>query len=67
MICLLLGLIGAALQLNHWLLDISPFTHIPRLPGGPINATELIALTAIAALLAVAGLAGLRRRDIPVG
>ena len=66
-ICLLLGLIGAALQLNHWLLDISPFTHIPRLPGGPINATELIALTAIAALLAVAGLAGLRRRDIPVG
>jgi len=64
-ICLLVLLVGETLQLNHYLLDISPFTHIPHLPGGEVPATPLVALVAIAILLAVAGAAGLRRRDIP--
>jgi ABC-2 type transport system permease protein len=65
-LCLLFGLIGAALQLSHWLLDISPFTHIPKVPGGAISVTPLASLLAIAVALGVAGLAGLRHRDIPV-
>ena len=65
-VCLLVGLVGSALQLDQWLVDISPFTHIPHLPGGTPTATPLVALSAVAALLTVAGLAGLRRRDIPV-
>ena len=65
-VCLLIGLVGTAMQLNHWLLDVSPFTHIPRLPGGEFVAVPLISLLLIAAALAVAGLIGLRRRDIPV-
>jgi ABC-2 type transport system permease protein len=65
-LCLLFGLIGAALQLSHWLLDISPFTHIPTVPGGAISVTPLASLLAIAVALGVAGLAGLRHRDIPV-
>jgi ABC-2 type transport system permease protein len=65
-LCLLFGLVGAALQLSHWLLDISPFSHIPKVPGGPVSVTPLVSLLAIAVALAVAGLVGLRSRDIPV-
>lgn len=65
-ICLLVGLVGTALGLDQWALDISPFTHLPRLPGGAVSATPLAWLTVLAAVLVSAGLAGLRRRDIPV-
>ncbi|HET9895311.1 MAG TPA: ABC transporter permease [Streptosporangiaceae bacterium] len=57
-------LLGAVLQLSHWVLDLSPFTHSPKLPGGTVAAEPLVLLGVIAALLAVAGLAGLRRRDV---
>jgi len=53
-----------ALQLSHWVLDISPFTHAPRLPGGPVHAAPLLWLCGVALALSAAGLAGLRRRDI---
>jgi ABC-2 type transport system permease protein len=59
-----IDLFGPALQLSHWILDISPFTHAPRLPGGPVQAAPLAWLCAVALVLSVAGLAGLRRRDI---
>jgi ABC-2 type transport system permease protein len=59
-----LNLLGAGLQLSHWVLDISPFTHVPRLPGGTVSATPLLWLSGIALLLFAAGLAALRRRDI---
>jgi len=64
-LCLLIGLVGTAIQLNHWLLDLSPFTHIPHLPGGDVAALPVISLFGIAVVLGGAGLAGLRRRDIP--
>jgi hypothetical protein len=44
--------------------QISPFTHVPKLPGGTFSAVPLAWLAAVAVLLAAAGLAGLRRRDI---
>jgi ABC-2 type transport system permease protein len=49
---------------SHWILDISPFTHAPRLPGGPVSAEPLLVLCLVALTLAAAGLAALRRRDI---
>jgi ABC-2 type transport system permease protein len=64
-ICLLFGMVGAALQFDQWVLDISPFTHLPRLPGGEVSAAPLVWLSALAVALAVAGLAGFRRRDVP--
>jgi ABC-2 type transport system permease protein len=64
--CLLLGLVGAALQLDQRLMDLSPFTHIPKVPGAGVPTTPLVALAAVAAALAAAGLAALRRRNIPV-
>jgi ABC-2 type transport system permease protein len=63
-LAVVINIFGAALQLSHWVLDISPFTHAPRLPGGTVAATPLIWLCAIALVLVVAGLSGLRRRDI---
>ncbi len=65
-LCLLFGLVGVALQLSHWLLDISPFSHIPKVPGAALSVTPLVSLLAIAVALGVAGLIGLRHRDIPV-
>jgi ABC-2 type transport system permease protein len=59
-----LNIFGQALQLSHWVLDISPFTHLPRLPGVPVTATPLIWLCVIALALCAAGLAALRHRDI---
>jgi ABC-2 type transport system permease protein len=63
-VCLLLGQLGPVLQLPQWAMDISPFTHVPKLPGGAFSATPVIWLVVVAALFAVAGLAGFRRRDI---
>jgi ABC-2 type transport system permease protein len=59
-----LNLFGAALQLSHWVLDVSPFSHVPRLPGGTVSASPVLWLSVLALALAVAGLAGLRHRDI---
>jgi ABC-2 type transport system permease protein len=63
-ICGLIGVIGPALNLSHSVLDISPFTHVPKLPGGVFSITPLLWLTAVTLVLTAAALAGLRRRDI---
>jgi ABC-2 type transport system permease protein len=60
----LLGLFGELLRLDQWMLDISPFTHIPKLPGGEVAAGPLIWLVAGAAVLVATGLIGFRRRDV---
>ena len=60
----LLTLVGPTLRLPQWVMDISPFTHLPRLPGGSFTVSPLLWLAGIAVVLAVAGLAGLRRRDL---
>jgi polyether ionophore transport system permease protein len=61
---LLLGQLGALLGLSHWAMDLSPFTHVPKLPGGSFTVIPLLWLAAVAAVLTAAGLAGLRRRDL---
>ncbi|GAA3393871.1 hypothetical protein GCM10017752_36740 [Streptomyces roseoviridis] len=63
-VCLALGWIGPALGLPQAVLNLSPFGHLPKLPGQETAWTPLLALTALAAALVAAGLAGLRRRDM---
>jgi polyether ionophore transport system permease protein len=63
-LAVLLNIFGQAVQLPRWVLDVSPFTHVPRLPGGPVTAAPLAWLSVIAVALGAAGLAALRRRDI---
>jgi ABC-2 type transport system permease protein len=63
-ICGLISLFGAAVQLPQQVLDIFPFTHTPKLPGGAFSVTPVIWLCAAALAMTVVGVAGLRRRDI---
>lgn len=60
----LLGEFGSLFSLDQWVMDISPFTHVPRIPGGEFAAAPMLWLTAIAAGLVAAGLVGFRRRDV---
>ena len=59
-----IALLGPSLQAPAALMDLSPFTQTPKLPGGPVAAVPLVWLCGVAVALAVAGLLGLRRRDL---
>ncbi|MFZ4153727.1 ABC transporter permease [Streptomyces pseudogriseolus] len=61
---LLIGWVGPALDVPRAVLDLSPFGHLPKLPGGEMTWPPVLALTALAVALTAAGLAGLRRRDL---
>lgn len=58
--------VGQLLKWDQRVLDISPFTHVPRIPGADLAVAPLAWLGLLAAALTVAGLAGFRRRDVPV-
>lgn len=61
---LLLGEFGPVFELPQWAMDVSPFAHVPRLPGESLPATPIAALLGAAVVLTGTGLTGLRRRDI---
>ena len=63
-VLVLIALFGQVLQLSPWILDVSPFTHVPRLPGAAVTGTPLLWLSLAAVALVAVGLAGLRHRDI---
>jgi ABC-2 type transport system permease protein len=65
--CVVVALLGPLLDLPSVVMDLSPFTHSPSLPGGGAAAGTLVALTAVAALLVAIGLTALGRRDISSG
>ncbi len=61
---LLLGELGPVMQLDQWALDLSPYAHVPKLPGGAFSVTPLAWLLLVTVALGGAGLVGLRRRDL---
>ncbi|MFE7577589.1 ABC transporter permease [Streptomyces sp. NPDC057521] len=63
-LCLALGWIGPALDLPQPVMDASPFTHLPKLPGVGMEWGPVTLLTALSAVLVAAALAALRRRDL---
>ncbi|HEX6075449.1 MAG TPA: ABC transporter permease [Micromonosporaceae bacterium] len=59
--------LGGLLDLPGWMLDVSPYTHIPRTPVEDFAVLPLLILTVIAAGLTAVGFAGFRRRDLETG
>ncbi|GID31585.1 ABC transporter permease [Paractinoplanes brasiliensis] len=55
---------GPSLNLPAWLLDLSPFTHVPNVPAEGASAVPLVGLSLGFVLLALAGAGLLRRRDL---
>ncbi|MET7616112.1 ABC transporter permease [Streptomyces sp. NPDC005408] len=63
-IALALGWIGPALNLPQSVMNLSPFGHLPKLPGPEMEWAPVLTLTALAVVLVAGGLVGLRRRDM---
>ncbi|MFJ8788989.1 ABC transporter permease [Streptomyces sp. NPDC102462] len=61
---LLIGWVGPALDVPQVVLDLSPFGHLPKLPGSPMRWGPVLVLLSLAVALVGAGLTGLRRRDL---
>ncbi|MEU0336412.1 ABC transporter permease [Streptomyces sp. NPDC006193] len=61
---LLIGWVGPALDAPRIVLDLSPYGHLPKLPGGGTEWGAVPVLLGLAVVLAAGGLAGLRRRDL---
>ncbi|GGS17610.1 ABC transporter permease [Actinokineospora fastidiosa] len=59
-VVVLVTMFGPVLQVDQWVMDISPFSHVPK----SWEAGPLLGLTAVAAVLLAAALTGFRRRDI---
>jgi ABC-2 type transport system permease protein len=59
----LIGELGPVFKLPQWAMDLSPFTHTPKLPGATLHTVPLVTLTLVAVALVVAGVASFRRRD----
>ena len=64
---LVMGQLGAMLDLPQWLLDVSPFTHVPRVPAEAFSATPVVWLLATTVALGAVGFAAFRRRDLAIG
>nr|WP_296781118.1 ABC transporter permease [Rhodococcus sp. (in: high G+C Gram-positive bacteria)] len=62
--CVLLGQVGSVVGLPQFWLDLSPFTHLPHLPGGPVSVAPLLWLVALAVAGGLLGSAAFRRRDL---
>jgi ABC-2 type transport system permease protein len=63
-VALLLGQLGQLLQLPQWLMDLSPYTHIPQVPTAEMRWAPMVVLVLVAAALIGIGIAGFKRRDV---
>lgn len=62
--CVTLSMFGDTLRLDRRIMDLSPFQHIPALPGGSFDLTPVLALLALAAVSVGAGIVTFDRRDL---
>ncbi|MFI6770704.1 ABC transporter permease [Streptomyces sp. NPDC050355] len=61
---LAIGWIGPSLKFPQWVMDLSPYGHLPKLPGAEATAAPFLWLLGLTAVFTAVGLAGFRRRDI---
>ncbi|GAB3066800.1 ABC transporter permease [Pedococcus soli] len=62
--CLVIGQLGELLALPTAVQGLSPFRHVPMLPGAAFDPTPVVALVAVAGILVVVGGSLFRRRDL---
>lgn len=55
---------GPSLGLPGWLLNLSPFTHVPNAPAVAISLGPVLGLVATCVVLGGAGVVAMRRRDL---
>jgi ABC-2 type transport system permease protein len=58
------GQLGELLRLPRWVIDLSPYVHVPRMPAEPYAAAPTLWLTAIALALMALAFVGYRSRDV---
>jgi ABC-2 type transport system permease protein len=63
-VCFLVSYLGPLLSLPDWVMDLSPYSHVPLLPAEDFSPGPLLALTAVAAALTAVGVIAFRRRDV---
>lgn len=62
--CLLIELLGELQQVSQAVLNISPFTHVPKLLVSQASALPLVWLLVVSALFTAVGLVRFQQRDI---
>lgn len=60
----IINLLGEFFDINQWVLNISPFTHVPRLLAGDVLEPPIIMLLVVTLVLVLIGLLAYQRRDI---
>lgn len=63
-LAVVLDQLGPILGVNQFWLGLSPYSHVPQLPGDAFAPSPLASLTVVAATLFAAGFCGWNRRDI---
>lgn len=56
--------LGSVAGMPQWVLDLTPFSHVPRVPGEPLCPAPLIWTLVLDLALIVVGLISFRRRDL---
>ncbi|MQY28589.1 ABC transporter permease [Nocardia aurantia] len=59
-----LYLLGSISGMPQWVLNLDPYSHLPKLPSESFRATPVVVLVLLAAALTAVGLIGFRRRDL---
>lgn len=63
-LALVIELLGELLQLPDWFVKISPYAHVPQLPGAAVDWTPLLVMTGIAIIVTAFGWWRFAERDI---
>ena len=66
-LALLLGQLGALLQLPRAVMGISPYAHTPLVPSQPVDWGSVAGLVAVAVALLALSFLAFRRRDLVAG
>lgn len=62
--CILVLQLGVILNLPQWIINLSPFGHLPAMPADPFTASPIIGLALVSVTLLTMGLYRFYKRDI---